>query len=139
MYVAWRTGLAMVGSFHTDFAAYTTHVSGSRLLGRLMGQHLRWVYSQCDRVLVLSESARELLLTGHTDPHKIDLWRRGVDADLFSPAKRSPALRELWRVCERRPAIIYVGRLSREKGLDILRRAVGTVSPRRRASARRHW
>ena len=121
VYIAWRMGLAMVGSFHTDLAAYTTQFSGSRLLGTLMERHLFWTYSQCDRVLVASESSRELLLNGRTNPRGIDLWWRGVDTDLFSPAKRSPALRERWRVCERRPAIVYVGRLSREKGLGILR------------------
>jgi glycosyltransferase involved in cell wall biosynthesis len=36
------------------------------------------------------------------------------------PPRRSVALRERWLVCEQRPAVIYVGRLSREKGLDLL-------------------
>jgi glycosyltransferase involved in cell wall biosynthesis len=121
MYVAWRTGLAVVGTFHTDLGAYTTQLSGSRLLGNLVGRQMRWTYSRCDRVLVPSASARELLINAHVDPQQIDLLRRGVDADLFSPAKRSPALRERWRVCERRPAIVYAGRLSCEKGLGILR------------------
>jgi len=39
---------------------------------------------------------------------------------LFSPARRSPPLREKWHVSDRRPALLYVGRVSREKGLLLL-------------------
>ncbi len=35
----------------------------------------------------------------------------------FRPARRSAALRETWHVSDRRPALLYVGRVSREKGL----------------------
>jgi glycosyltransferase involved in cell wall biosynthesis len=121
IYAARRSGLPVVGTFHTDLAAYTPQLRGSRLIRNLVGRQMRWMYSRCDRVLVPSESARERLISAHVDPRQIDLWRRGVDADLFSPAKRSLALRERWRVCERRPAVMYVGRLSREKGLGMLR------------------
>jgi glycosyltransferase involved in cell wall biosynthesis len=43
-----------------------------------------------------------------------------VDTALFSPVKRSAALREAWHVSDRRPALLYVGRVSREKGLAVL-------------------
>jgi hypothetical protein len=43
-----------------------------------------------------------------------------VYTQLFSPTKRSSILRRRWRVCDRRPAVIYVGRRSREKGLSML-------------------
>jgi hypothetical protein len=91
MCVAWRAGLAMVGSFHTDLAAYTALLSGSRLLATLMAQHLRWTYGRCDRVLVPSESTRDLLVAGRTDPRKIVLWRRVLMRICFR--RRSAPLR----------------------------------------------
>lgn len=121
MFVAWRTGLRMVGSFHTDLAAYTERLSGSARLGALMRAYLRWPYGRCDRVFVPSRSTRELLVAARINPSRIHLWTRGVDTDLFAPQKRSAALREQWRVCHKRPAIIYAGRLSKEKGLHLLR------------------
>jgi glycosyltransferase involved in cell wall biosynthesis len=48
------------------------------------------------------------------------VWARGVDTDTFSPARRSSELRETWRVSDARPAIIYAGRLSAEKGLALV-------------------
>lgn len=120
MHTAWRLQLPMVGSFDTDLAAYTAVLSGSRRLGALMREHMRWVYGRCLRVLVPSEATRRLLVDAKTRPDRIEIWQRGVDTSLFSPDRRSRELRSQWHVSENRPALLYVGRLSREKGLDLL-------------------
>lgn len=120
LYVAWRLRLPMVGSFHTDLAAYTRMLSGSDRLGTLMREYMRWPYGRCARVLVPSEDTRQLLIDAKEDARKISLWVRGVDTELFSPLRRAPALRDHWHVAEKRPALLYVGRVSREKGLDAL-------------------
>lgn len=117
LYVAWRLQLPLIGSFHTDLAAYATLLSGSSRLGALMQEYMRWPYGRCARVLVPSENTRQLLISAKSNPERIDVWPRGVDTTLFSPARRSSALREKWHVSDRRPALIYVGRVSREKGL----------------------
>lgn len=119
-FVAWRAGLRTVGSVHTHLAACTAQLSGSDNLGALMAQYLRWCYGRCDRVLVPSESSRDVLVGSGVDATKVTFWGRGVDTDLFSPTKRSQALRDHWGVSDRRPAIIYAGRISQEKGLALL-------------------
>jgi glycosyltransferase involved in cell wall biosynthesis len=120
LYVAQRLRLPLVGSFHTDLAAYTALLSGSARLGALMREYMRWPYGRCARVLVPSVATRNLLVGAKGDPAKIRIWTRGVDAERFSPARRSRRLRDSWHVDDRRPALLYVGRVSREKGLDLL-------------------
>jgi glycosyltransferase involved in cell wall biosynthesis len=120
LFVAWRLRLPMIGSFHTDLAAYAALLSGSRRLGTLMREYMRWLYGKCARVLVPSEHTRQLLIAATSDPDRIGVWPRGVDTRLFSPSRRSMALRDKWHVSDRRPALIYVGRVSREKGLTHL-------------------
>ena len=120
LYVAWRLQLPLIGSFHTDLAAYATLLSGSSRLGALMREYMRWPYGRCARVLAPSEHTRQLLISAKSNPDRIDVWPRGVDTTLFSPARRSPPLREKWHVSDRRPALLYVGRVSREKGLLLL-------------------
>jgi len=110
----------MVGTFHTDLASYTALLSGSPRLGAMMREYLRWPYGRCDRILVPSESTRQMLIAAKMNPRKLRLWTRGIDTTLFAPLKRAPALRERWGVDARRPAILYVGRLSHEKGLGML-------------------
>jgi glycosyltransferase involved in cell wall biosynthesis len=129
-FVAWRTGLRMVGSFHTDLAAYTERLSGSPRLGAMMREYLRWPYGRCERVFVPSESTRRLLVAGRINPSRIHLWTRGVDTELFTPQKRSAALRERWHVCDKRPALIYAGRLSKEKSLHLLRGVTSAIYQR---------
>lgn len=117
LFVARRLSLPLVGSFHTDLAAYAAVLSGSRRLGALMREYMRWPYGRCARVLVPSEHTRQLLISAKSNPARIEVWPRGVDTVLFCPGKRSAALREHWHVSDRRPALLYVGRVSREKRL----------------------
>ena len=120
VWLASKTGLPLVGSFHTDLAAYTTLLSGSPRLGRLMAEYMRWMYGRCERVLVPSASTRALLKRAKTRADRIALVPRGVDTVLFAPGKRSRRVRDAWGVSDDRPALLYVGRVSREKGLDLL-------------------
>ena len=117
LFAAWRLRLPMVGSFHTDLAAYTTMLSGSVRLGSLMREYMRWPYGKCVKILAPSFHTRRLLIDAKTDPTKVDLWPRGVDTSLFSPARRSQSLRDSWHVSNCRPALLYVGRVSKEKQL----------------------
>ena len=122
MYVAWRAGLPMVGSFHADLSAYAGRLSGSPRLGALMRDYLRWPYGRCARVLAPSATARARLVDAKIPEEKIALWPRGVDVQTFAPSHRSVSLRERWGVSGARPAVLYVGRIAKEKGLGLLPR-----------------
>src|SRR5262249_10319328 len=119
MWIASRLHIPMIGSFHTDLAEYTRLLSGSRWLGDLVQEYMRWPYGKCVRILVPSEATRARLGRGKIGAAKILLWRRGVSTTTFSPDRRSAALRERWGLGEAtRPSV--VGRLSKEKGLRML-------------------
>jgi glycosyltransferase involved in cell wall biosynthesis len=120
LYAASRLKLPMVGSFHTDLAAYTHLLSGSSNLGRLMQKYIRWLYGKCERILVPSLATRQTLIASKIDRRKINLWNRGVSTEHFVPTIRSTALRESWGASDSRPVLLYVGRVSTEKGLDLL-------------------
>ncbi len=120
LWVAAQASLPLVGSFHTDLSAYTRLLSGSDWLGTLMQEYMRWMYGQCRRVLVPSESTRALMVAARCPAERIRVWSRGVDPRLFTPERRSGPLRDEWRVSDSRPALLYVGRLSKEKGLALL-------------------
>lgn len=117
LWVAAQTRLPLIGSFHTDLSAYTRVLSGSERLARWMQQYMRWMYGRCRRVLVPSEATRQLMIAAGTPAERLRVWSRGVDTDWFTPARRSARLRADWRVDDHAPALLYVGRLSREKGL----------------------
>ena len=121
LWVASRLGIPMLGSFHTDLAEYTRILSGSRGLSRFMERYMKWLYGRCERILAPSDATRDMLIRAGLERSRIDIWRRGVSTLRFDPAKRSATLRDKWGVSDERPAIIYVGRVSKEKGLQILK------------------
>ena len=85
-----------------------------------MRRYMRWLYNHCDRVLVPSAATRALMAEAGTPEGRIGFWGRGVDTQLFHPERRSPELRERWRAHGERPVLLYVGRVSFEKGVDQL-------------------
>jgi glycosyltransferase involved in cell wall biosynthesis len=120
MYAAWRLGLPVVGSFHTDLAEYAAILTGSPRLGRVMHQYLQWTYGKCERILVPSEATRRMLADGGFDARKLEICGRGVSTARFTPARRSRAMRDAWKLGAGDKAIVYVGRLSAEKSVRLL-------------------
>lgn len=117
----WRRALLpMVGSYHTHLGDYVTAFSGSDALGRGLETYMRWLYAPCETVLVPSSATRARLQARGYCGEQLQVWSRGVDTTCFRPSARSAALRETWRVGDRRPAILYAGRLSSEKGLALV-------------------
>jgi glycosyltransferase involved in cell wall biosynthesis len=119
-YVAATLGLPMVGSFHTLLSEYTEVLSGSRRLGQAMRIYQRWAYGRCGTVLAPSDATARLLVAAGFRADRLKVWARGVDTDVFTPARRSEAQRKAWAARPQVPIVAYVGRLSREKGLDVL-------------------
>ena len=113
--VARRWALPTLAVFQTDLPGFAERyrMPGSEALWTL----LRRTHAAVDRTLAPS-SATLAALSDRGFP-RIDLWRRGVDTARFSPEHRSEELRR--RLAPNGEALVgYVGRLSREKRVDLL-------------------
>jgi glycosyltransferase involved in cell wall biosynthesis len=58
---------------------------------------------------------------------RIVVVARGVDTQLFDPARRSQTLRQQWGAAEGDGVVLYVGRLAAEKNLDALLQAFAAM------------
>jgi glycosyltransferase involved in cell wall biosynthesis len=134
LYTASRLRIPLVGSFHTDLAQYATVLSHSTRLGALTERYLRAVYGSCARVLVPSQPTSTMLEAAGIGPGRHVIWRRGVDTELFSPARRSHELRRTWNADAAIPVVMYLGRISAEKNLA----AFGAVHQRLLAEGLEH-
>jgi glycosyltransferase involved in cell wall biosynthesis len=121
----------VVGSYHTHLGDYARTLSGWRRLGDALEVYMRWLYADCERLLVPSEATRSMLVSRGYRASNLGIWSRGIDTRRFRPGLRSRALREAWDVSDDRPAILYAGRLSREKGLDVVPRVQEALAWRR--------
>jgi glycosyltransferase involved in cell wall biosynthesis/predicted metal-dependent phosphoesterase TrpH len=108
-------GLPTAGSYHTELAAYAGLRSGDAGLKFRTDLALAAFYGQCDVVLSPSTSTDERLGALGIARERIARWDRGVDLARFSPGRREPGLLDPARI-----NVLYSGRLTREKGVDLL-------------------
>jgi glycosyltransferase involved in cell wall biosynthesis/predicted metal-dependent phosphoesterase TrpH len=112
--VARIMDLPIVGSYHTELAAYTRVRAADPRLEVGMRLALGAFYGQAGVVLSPSPASDQVLAELGIAAERIGRWDRGVDVERFSPARREATLLpgEL--------SVLYAGRLTREKGADLL-------------------
>ncbi len=120
---AARAQIPVVSGFHTNFQTYLEnyHLPG---LEAFAAGILRWIHNQTARTLTPSADTATMLK--HWGIRNVGILGRGVDTSLFSPERRSPALRQSWGATDQTPVAIYVGRVAAEKNLPLLARAFAT-------------
>ncbi len=124
LWVARRLAIPVSTSFHTHFQHYSRHYRMGWLEKPIMG-YLRHFHNQGRQTLVpTAELAAQLEASGFLHTRVLT---RGVDIRLFSPERRSQALRAAWGVAPDAPVILYVGRLAAEKNLDLAVAAFQTI------------
>ncbi|MDR3566004.1 MAG: glycosyltransferase family 1 protein [Negativicutes bacterium] len=109
-----------VGVFHTNFPQYLAYYRVP-WLKKMAWQYLRWFHSQLDRTFCPSTDTKKLLIR-HSIPN-LDIWRRGVDQNMFNPARRSLEFRRQQAIDDKK-VLLYVGRLAPEKSVDVLLKAL---------------
>jgi glycosyltransferase involved in cell wall biosynthesis len=103
--------------FHTNFHAYSRHY-GFGWLERSVTAYLRRFHNRADCTLVpTDEMAQDLARKGF---EKLRVVGRGVNAAVFSPAKRDPALRKLWCAPDDVPVALCVSRFAPEKNFALV-------------------
>jgi glycosyltransferase involved in cell wall biosynthesis len=108
------------GIYHTDFPQYIRILTEDSFLESAAWGYMHWFYGQLDTVFVNSEEYRQSWIKRGFDPVKLKIFPRGLDTELFTPARRDPAFFEKLGAQNGEVRLLYVGRISREKDLDIL-------------------
>ncbi len=109
--------LPVVGSYHTELASYAKLRGGDQRLEWAMRAALSALYGRCDVVLSPSEASDAALGELGIEAEKIGRWDRGVDTTRFTPLLRD---QDLYSRQNGRVNILYAGRLTLEKGADLL-------------------
>jgi glycosyltransferase involved in cell wall biosynthesis len=109
------------GTYHTAFPEYVGALTEDSALEDGCWRYMSWFYNQMQVIYAPSESTRFELADHGIDPQKIVTYPRGVDTDRFHPGKRNGYFGKY--AVESRTKLLYVGRVSREKGLDVLAEA----------------
>jgi glycosyltransferase involved in cell wall biosynthesis len=81
---------------------------------------MHWLYGQMDTVFVNSEHYRKCWIDRGFAPEKLKILPRGLDTDLFNPTRRDLTFWPRSGMNGKEVRLLYVGRISREKDLDVL-------------------
>jgi glycosyltransferase involved in cell wall biosynthesis len=111
------------GIYHTDFPQYIRILTEDSFLESVAWHYMHWFYGQLDTVFVNSEEYRQSWIDRGLDPEKLKIFPRGLDTELFTPGRREPAFWEKFEASNGQVRLLYVGRISREKDLDVLANA----------------
>ena len=109
------------GTYHTALPQYAQYLTEDQSVAGMMWKYITWFYQQMDAVFVPSRSTGAELEAKGIDPRKIRVYPRGVDLELFHPARRNGFLESRYQLPEGRK-LLYVGRVSKEKNLQLLGR-----------------
>lgn len=108
-------GLRTTFAFHTDIPTYAKTYTGDPDIEEILWRFFVLLGNWSDRFFVPSEHYRKVFTGKGLSYGKIGVFKRGVDTELFSPNKRQE---DFWHKKKHQRVILYVGRVSKEKGLD---------------------
>ena len=121
-------GVPVLASVHTRFETYPRYY-GLGFTEPLLEAIIRRYYTRCDALVAPSQSMIDTLREQGMN-EDISLWTRGVDRTVFASDKRDLAWRRSLGIADEDVAVVFLGRLVMEKGLDVFADAV--VELRRR-------
>ena len=97
---------------------------------RLSSWAEKTAYDAADAIIAVSDGMRKDVLRAYPelDPDKVHVVRNGVDTEEFHPVTETDVCREIGMDPER-PSVVFVGRITRQKGLIHLVRAAAELDP----------
>ncbi len=116
--------IPIIMSYHTNFDKYLqfyhlTHFS------QALWSYMKWFHSFAQVNLCPSrDTMRSVRRHGFVNT---SIWSRGIDLGRFHPSHFSAALREQYGARDK-TVFLYVGRISAEKGLDVLMQSIRIVN-----------
>jgi len=121
---ARRMGIPVTSSFHTNFDQYTRDYR----IGWFKPVVAAWLRHVHNRTLRTFVPTRDLLARLAGEGYlNLRMLSRGVDAELFNPARRDLGLRASWGVEPDGLAVMHVGRMAAEKNYPLLFRAFDAI------------
>lgn len=123
-------GIPSAGIYHTDYPRHVNHIIQDGKMGELAGTAAAWFYNSVDQVLVPSRYYMDDLENMGIPRERMRLFPRGTDCSVFSPEHRSVEFVRRFGGDPEAIRLIYTGRVSREKDLDVLAEAFPVIRER---------
>ena len=118
--IAKALNVTFSGTYHTAIPQYVQLLTGDDVMAELSWKYIIWYYDQMDRIQVPSKATKDELIEKGIQSERIDLINRGINIERFHPGLKNGFLRNRFSIPEKAVKLLYVGRVSKEKNLDLL-------------------
>jgi len=128
--VSWarHRKIPVVASVHTRFETYLSYYN-LEFFEPLIRAIMRRIYRRCDALLVPAQSTAAVLRAQRMNK-LIYMWTRGVDRQQFNPERRDLEWRRSLGIGGHELAVMFLGRLVLEKGLDVFAETIDLLVQR---------
>ncbi|MGZ4198972.1 MAG: glycosyltransferase, partial [Thermoleophilia bacterium] len=126
--LARTLGLPLVASYHTDLPRLGYFLTSDHIVREALWTYVRGFYNQAEIVFCPSRAVQDDL-TQHGVRARFENLDQAIDGTRFMPGRRSDEVRRV--LGGGKKVILWVGRMSPEKGLDFLALAYDRLRHRR--------
>lgn len=121
-----------VGTYHTNVtnrpvvnAYYPKNRHMSRLAASYMTKYMRFFYNSCDRVISPSETIKRMLIRNGIE--NVGVVPNCIDISRFNAQVSGDSIREALGIRPSEKMVLYLGRISKEKRIEILLKAASLL------------
>jgi glycosyltransferase involved in cell wall biosynthesis len=126
LFIAKLMDIPIAATYHTDIPRYVGELTNDMFLEGAAWNYMIWFYSLMEEVMVPSASTRAQLVARGLPAEKARPLPRWVDTVTFTPDRRNHTFWNAYGL-DGGLKFLYVGRISREKNLQLLADAFKTV------------
>ena len=119
---AIQRDIPLIGTYHSNLIDYLSFYPGNKFVTPMMNAFFNHMYNFMIKLYVPTQATKEHLMVD--DVTDVKIWGRGVNTTIFSPTHRTKTFpgklgiaSDSTTTC---PIILFVGRLVKEKGIDIV-------------------
>lgn len=121
--IAKLLGIPTISIYHTDFPRHTNEIIEDSRIAEMISSATGWFYSLSEMVMVPSRFYIDDLGALGVDKSRMAIFPRGTDHEAFSPEWRTKGYMDRFGGGRDTLKLLYTGRISREKDLDVLAEA----------------
>ncbi len=113
-------GIPTIGIYHTDFSGEALHIIKDESASKIVLEYERWFFNQMNEIRTPTREYMHILQDRDIHVGDMKLLRRGMDLDAFSPMQNRKAFLDKYPKLQDGITLLYAGRVSRDKSLDLL-------------------
>jgi len=124
---ARRYGVPLVFTYHTRLEDYTHYVPFETRATKRVVSSLTRTYANAADAVIVPTQAMESYLRDLGVTSRIEIVPSGIDVDLFASGRRRADVRARFGVTEAQRMVLCVGRLGREKNLELALQTIAAL------------